>query len=259
MTSPAAAWMVTLFLLPYVIAVDLLVGGLAVSLHARWRGATVHRALRARMRRALPAILYAVAVSGVAALTILRSSYAGAAAVGWVGMRDATRAPAVVHLLLAACAVTGTAVALAARHAAAITAADGRALARYGAGWGMFCTLGNLLAGVLWMLRLPHETALRFTGGDTGAMLVFSVAVTAAVLSLGFLAMSLTVPGPSGYIDAAAVGLFATLAAMVWMREVVRGATAAAMPTWTALAFAGVLALIALAALRSAWRAFARP
>jgi hypothetical protein len=259
MTPPASAWIVTLFLLPYVIAVDLLVGGLAVSLHARWRGATVHRALRARMRRALPAVLYAVAVSGVGALTIIRSSYPGAEAIGWVGMRDGTRVPALAHLLLAACAVTGTAVALAARHAGGIARTDGRALARYGAGWGMFCTLGNLLVGVLWMLRLPHETALRFTGADTGAMLVFSVAVTAAVLSLGFLAMSLTVPGPSGYLDAGAVGLFATLVAMVWMREVVRGASPAAMPTWTALAFAGVLALIALAALRGAWRAFARP
>jgi hypothetical protein len=39
----------------------------------------------------------------------------------------------------------------------------------------------------------------------------------------------------------------------------VRDSAAAVVPVWPALAFGGVLVLIALAAVRGAWRAFARP
>jgi len=166
--------------------------------------------------------------------------------------------PGLFHLVLGACAVTGLSMALAARRAMP-TPQTARWLERSGASWAALCTFLNLLVGVIVMVRLPHATAIRFTGADLEAMLVFAVAVLAAILALGFFAMSLTLPWPRAYLTAGAVVLLLTLVAMLRMREDVRGAAVALFPSLRTIAFALLLDVVALAALFRAWRAFATP
>jgi hypothetical protein len=109
------------------------------------------------------------------------------------------------------------------------------------------------------MVRLPHATSIRFTGADLEAMLVFAVAVLSAILALGFFAMSLTLPWPRAYLVAGAVALLTALVAMLRMREEVRGAAVAFLPSFRTMAFAALLDGVAIAALFRAWRAFGTP
>ena len=254
----AVAWIVTAFLLPYVIAVDVLVGGVVIGLYARWRATPEHRLANAALWRALPATLYAVAASGVGALAVIRSAYPAAVVKGGVAVSGPALVPGLVHLVLGACAVTGLAMALAARRAMP-TPETARWLERSGAGWAAACTFLNLLVGVIVMVRLPHATAIRFTGADLEVMLVFAAAVLSAILALGFFAMSLTLPWPRAYLVAGAGALLLTLVAMLRMREDVRGAAVAFLPSLRTVAFALLLEGIALAALVRAWRAFRPP
>jgi hypothetical protein len=251
----AVAWIVTAFLLPYVIAVDVLVGGVAIGMFARWRATPEHRLAGAALRRALPATLYAVAASGVAALAVIRSAYPAAVIKGGVSVSGPGLVPALVHLFLGACAVTGLSMALAARRVMPTPETAGW-LERSGASWAALCTFLNLLVGVIVMVRLPHATAIRFTGADLEAMLVFAVGILAALLALGFFAMSLTLPWPRAYLAAGAVAVLMTLVAMLRMREDVRGATIALLPSLRTIAFAVLLDVVAVAALFRAWRAF---
>ncbi len=252
------AWMVTAVLLPYVVAVNLIVGGLIIEVYARWRRTPEHLLESAALRRALPATLYAVAAAGVSALAVIRSAYPAAVIKGAVTVSGAALVPGMLHLVLGACATAGLAVALAARHAAPAPAAA-RWLERSGASWTALCTAANLLVGVVVMVRLPHASAIRFTGADLEMMLVFAMAVLSALLALGFVAMSLTLPWPRAYLWAGTVMLLVTLVAMLRMREDVRGAAVAFTPSAGTMAFAVLLDLVAIAALSRAWRAFGAP
>jgi len=109
------------------------------------------------------------------------------------------------------------------------------------------------------MLRLPHASAIRFTGADLEMMLVFALAVLSALLALGFVAMSLALPWPRAYLWAGTVMLLVTLLAMLRMREDVRGAAVALTPSTATVGFAVLLDLVAIAALSRAWRAFGTP
>jgi hypothetical protein len=254
----ATAWIVTAVLLPYVVAVNLIVGGLIIGVYARWRATPEHLLERAALRRALPATLYAVAAAGVSALAVIRSAYPAAVIKGAVTLSGASLVPGLIHLVLGACAVAGLAVALAARHAAPSPGAA-RWLERSGASWTVLCTAANLLVGVVLMLRLPHASAIRFTGADLEMMLVFALAVLSALLALGFVAMSLALPWPRAYLWAGTVMLLVTLLAMLRMREDVRGAAVALTPSTATVGFAVLLDLVAIAALSRAWRAFGTP
>lgn len=256
-SAVAVSWIVTAVLLPYVVAVNLLVGGLIIGVYARWRGTPAHLLESTALRRALPATLYAVAAAGVSALAVIRAAYPASVIKGAVTASGAALVPGMLHLVLGACAIAGLAVALAARKAAP-TAAASRWMERSGASWTALCTAANLLVGVVVILRLPHASAIRFTGADLEMMLVFALAVLAALLALGFVAMSLTLPWPRAYLWAGAVMLLVTLVAMLRMREDVRGAAVALPPSAGTVAFSVLLDVVAIAALVRAWRAFGK-
>jgi hypothetical protein len=251
---------VTLSMLLYFVAVDALVGGAAVAINAWRRRTPDHRQLLGRLGRALPWAVLAVVVLGGAAALVLRMRYGG-------GFRDVAMpprfdddaaVPRTLHLLLAACAVAGVLIARASRRIDPALAPFRRWLARHGALWAMLCTLANLLVGVLWMAALPHETTIRFTGAETQAMLTFSWALIAAILALGFVAMSLTVTDPRRYLDAGSIMLLVTLVGMVRMREALRPALPAEPLGWAAVAGACALMALGVTALLRARGAFAR-
>lgn len=251
---------VTLSMLLYVVAVDAVVGGAAVAINAWRRGTPEHRQLLGRLGRALPWAVLAVVVLGGAAALVLRMQYGGG--VDEVAMPprvgDGAAIPRTLHLLLAACAVAGALLARAAGRIDATREPFRRWLVRHGASWAMFCTLANLLVGVLWMAALPHETIIRFTGAETQAMLTFSVALIAAILALGFVAMSLTVTDPRRYLDAGSIMLLVTLVGMVRMREALRPVLPAEPLGWAAVAGACALMALGVFALLRAREAFAR-
>jgi hypothetical protein len=132
-----------------------------------------------------------------------------------------------------------------------------RWLVRHGALWAAACTLVNLFAGVLWMAALPHATAIRFTGADTGVMITFAWALIAAILALGFIAMSLTMADPWAYLHAGTVALAITLVGMVRMREALRPPLPELPVDFATAGFAGVLLVAGVGLLVRASRVFA--
>jgi hypothetical protein len=257
----SGAWatdlLTTVALLVYFVALDATVGGAIIALNARRRWTLDHRRLAGAILRALPWTGLALAAAGSASLVLLRARYGASA--GEVAMLPGLAAPAagsrLAHLLLAACAVAGVLVAQAGRSLGA--AESSRWVTRHGAIWAMFCTMANLLVGVLWMSALPRGEALRFTGADTGVMMTFAVALVAAILALGFVAMSLTVTDPRRYLDGGTVMLVVTLAGMVRMREALRPDAVAAPPDRVAAGIVVLLLSVAVWALVRARAAFA--
>jgi hypothetical protein len=249
----------TAALLLYFLALDTLAGGSVLAVNAWLRGTPPHRQLLRRLRRLLPLAGAATALLGASALVVIRATHGpDATFVIPAGIAERGAIPRLLHVLIASVAVTGL---LAARSASGLDHADTafRAwLARHGALWSTLATLGNMLVGVLWMMRLPHETMIRFTGADTAAMLTFSVAIVAGMMALGFTAMSLTVRDPRGYLDAALATLLVTVVAMVRMREMLRpGVAPGAIVPWGSVVVACALLVGGTYALLRAWRGFA--
>jgi hypothetical protein len=250
------ATLTTFTLLLYFLALDTLAGASVLAANAWLRGTPPHRELLLRLRRLLPPAAVATALLGAAALVLIHATHGPDAASALpAGNAERGAIPRLLHVVLAAVAVSGL---LVARSALGLEPADAAArawLARHGALWSMLATLGNMLVGVLWMMRLPHETMIRFTGADTAAMLTFSIAIVAGILALGFTAMSLTVRDPRRYLDAAVVTLFVTLLAMVRMRELLRprAIDGADLP-WGPLALWCALMAVGTWALVLAWR-----
>jgi hypothetical protein len=161
-------------------------------------------------------------------------------------------------VVLAAVAVSGTAVAWLARRLEPADVAVRTWFARHGAVWSTLATATNMLVGVAWMMRLPHDSVIRFTGADTSAMLTFSLAIVAGILALGFTAMSLTVHDPRRYLDAAVGALLVTIVAMVGMREMLRPVLVQGPAPVGAVPLAAACALMAFGTctLLQAWRVF---
>ena len=262
MAETAMVWAVTTpVLLLYFLAIDALVGGTVLLINARVRTTAHHRELSARLARALPLAGIAAAALGCALLVLLRGTHGpDLHGVLMLPTIDGSAAgiPRLLHLALAACAVTGVMVARIARRCGPADASFRAWLVRHGATWAMFCTLANLLVGVLWMAGLPHETAIRFTGADTHVMVTFAWALVAAILALGFIAMSFTVADPRHYLDAGSIALLVTLVGMVRMREALRPAAETMPPSAATLGLTVALAAAGTFALARAARAFAR-
>jgi hypothetical protein len=246
----------TIALLAYVVAVDALAGGVLLAAHSWTRRGAEHAELVARFRRAVPWLAISTVALGTGAWLVVRARY-GAEGAMPPRLGDPAALPRAVHMALAACAVAGVLMAQAARLIEPSRAAFGRWLARRGALWAMLCTLLNMLAGVVWMAALPRETVIRFTGADTGVMITFAWALIAAILALGFVAMSLTVARPWGYLHAGTIALAITLVGMLRMREALRPAVAPQPLDPTTVAAALALLVAGCVLLARAARTFA--
>jgi len=251
---------VTVAVLLYFLALDTLVGASVLAVNATLRATPPHRELLRRLRRTLPLSVLATALFGAAAFVVLRATH-GPSFAPAPGFGARGTIPRLLHVLLAAVAVSGLTVACLARRLEPADVALRSWIARHGAVWSTLATAGNMLVGVVWMMRLPHDTAIRFMGADTGAMLTFSLAIVAGILALGFIAMSLTVGNPRGYLDAAAVTLFVAVVAMVRMRELLRPAVGQGGADGATMALAAACALMVggSCALVQAWWKFASP
>lgn len=245
----------TLVLLAYVIAVNAMVGGSLLAAHSYVHRGDMHAALIARFRRAFPSLVFAAIALGTAASLIVHARHGGAGLM-LPGRGDRAAVARAVHLGLAACAVAGVLFANAASAVDPTRVVFRRWLARHGAFWATLCTLANMLAGVVWMAALPRDTVIRFTGADTGLMITFAWALVAAILALGFIAMSLTVTDPRAYLRAGTVALGITLVGMVRMREALRPSLPVQALDAPTVIGACVLVVAGGVLLSRAWRSF---
>lgn len=176
-----------------------------------------------------------------------------------LNVADPTVPPRILHVLLAALAVSGLAVAVAGSRLRRSDAPAGEWMARHGVYWCAGATVLNLLPGFWWLAALPRETLLQFMGRDPVVTGCFTLAILAAIAALGLAIPSAFAPRPGRLAVGAAACLAASVVLMVLVRDAARrsllDAAGFRRETWVAPQWGAIVgfSILLLAAVAMVW------